>query len=361
MNNITKESCPICDGEIVERQVKKFLRPRTFWECLSCHKIYNNLEDFRKAHISKLKNNGIKRFLTGNHKEANEYFDAAIEIDPEDAEIWNFKGSYYLSIKKYEDAIECLDKALKINPNRADCWLNLAGAYDGFGDYKKAINCFDKSIKIKPNRMNWNQKGDIYNYQLKDYKNAIKYYDTALNMPPLGATNSEIWQKKAEAFKGLNKEKKAEECSKKSQEYSAIEFLQQGISLFEQGNNEEAIDFFNKTIKISPKNEDAWGNKALSLMELGKFEQAIFCFDKILEVDPYVPGPWTMKGLIFNEIGKFDDAINCYDKIIEIDKKNAASWHIKGTILQKLERDNDADECFKKAIELGYKIDVKDN
>lgn len=357
INNINKENCPICDGEIVEKHIKKFLRSRTYLECQSCHKVYNNLEDFKKTHISKLKNHGTSLCLAGNYKEANEYFDAAIEIDPQDAEIWNMKASYDLMEGKYEDAIKYLDKAIKINPNRADFWLNIAGAYGGLGDYKKAIKCYDKSIKVEPNRMNWNQKGDIYYDQLKEYKKAIKCYDVALNMPKMGSTNSEIWQKKAEAFKRLNQEKKAEECSKKSQEYSAIESLQQGIVLFNQEEFEKAIDFFDKTIKFDSKNEEAWGNKGLSLLKLGKFEQSIFCFDMILEINPFEEGAWSCKGYIyFKKMGKLDDAINCYDKLIEINKKNAAAWQNKGIILQKLERENDGDECFKKAIELGYKL-----
>ena len=299
INNIKIENCPICDGEIVERHIKKFLSSRTSWECQSCHQIYNNFKDLKKAHSSKLKSNGSHLFLAGNYKEANEYFDAVIEIDPEDAEIWNMKASHYLFEEKYESAIKYIEKAIKINPNRADFWLNIAQAYGGLSDYKKAIKCYDKSIKVEPNRMNWNQKGDIYYDNLKDYKNAIKCYDAALNMPPMLVKNSEIWQKKAEAFKKLNKEKKSEECSKKSQEYSAIESLQQGVILYNLEKFEEAIDFFDKTIKSSPKNEEAWGNKGLSLLKLGKFEQSIFCFDKILEINPFEEGAWGCKGYIY--------------------------------------------------------------
>jgi len=362
INNIKIENCPICDGEIVERHIKKFLSSRTSWECQSCHQIYNNFKDLKKAHSSKLKSNGSHLFLAGNYKEANEYFDAVIEIYPEDAEIWNMKASHYLFEEKYESAIKYIEKAIKINPNRADFWLNIAQAYGGLGDYKKAIKCYDKSIKVEPNRMNWNQKGDIYYDNLKDYKNAIKCYDAALNMPSMLVKNSDIWQKKAEAFKKLNKEKKSEECSKKSQEYSAIESLQQGVILFNLEKFEEAIDFFDKTIKSSPKNEEAWGNKGLSLLKLGKFEQSIFCFDKILEINPFEEGAWGCKGYIyFKKMGEFENAINCYDKLIEINKKNAAAWQNKGTLLQKLERENDADACFKKAIELGYEINGNAN
>jgi tetratricopeptide (TPR) repeat protein len=53
-----------------------------------------------------------------------EYYDNALEIDPNHAATWNNKGAALNELGKYNEAIECFDKALEIEPKYANAWLN---------------------------------------------------------------------------------------------------------------------------------------------------------------------------------------------------------------------------------------------
>lgn len=48
---------------------------------------------------------------------------------------------------------------------------------------------------------------------------------------------------------------------------------------------EEAIHYFDKALKINPRDGEALHNKAISLGSLGRYEEAIRYFDKALEID----------------------------------------------------------------------------
>ena len=64
-------------------------------------------------------------------------------------------------------------------------------------------------------------------------------------------------------------------------------WLEKGQDLFLNGSYQEAIDSYEKVIKIDPENVSAWkgkGEKALS--RLGRYKMAELCFDFALKRDP---------------------------------------------------------------------------
>lgn len=381
--------CPVCGGEVLEKQIKRFLGNRRIWECQSCHERWSWLEDFKKARNSKISEMGLALVLSGEHQKALEYFDAALEIDSDFAEFWGFKGTLYAVIEKYEDAIRCLDKALEIDPTRPDFWHSKGGLHRNRGEYQKALECFDKSIRIKPTRLNWKDKGYTY-YQFKAYKKAVECYDKALKMgPSLSSEAAEIWQDKGEAFKSLNREKDAEKCfrkSEKAKEQLAIESRNQGIDLCKRGMYEDAIASFDAALRINPKDEVAWSNKGavssllgrfedavefsdealainpkaeialnakgVALIKLGKPKDAIYYLDEILKSNPVDITAWSNKGLASYELGLFEDAIECYDKVLEIDPNAVAACGSKGLAFYELGLFEDAISCYDKVLEI---------
>ena len=52
------------------------------------------------------------------------------------------------------------------------------------------------------------------------------------------------------------------------------------------GKYQEAIEWYDKALKIDPNNVFALNNKGLALSNLGKYEEAIEWFDKALKIDP---------------------------------------------------------------------------
>ena len=135
---------------------------------------------------------------------------------------------------------------------------------------------------------------------------------------------------------------------------SAMDYYNEGVSLYNQGRYGEAIIKFERSLEIDPKNKEAWFYKGLSLDDLEKYSEAIICYDKAIALDPYYVIPWYNKGIILGNQGRYLDAITCFDRVISIEPNDGGAWYNKGVALELLGRNTEARTCFDKAKELGY-------
>ena len=62
--------------------------------------------------------------------------------------------------------------------------------------------------------------------------------------------------------------------------------ISQGKKLLDDNKFEDAIGFFDQAILLDPANPDLWNYKGVALRSLGRYEEAIDCFNKSLEIEP---------------------------------------------------------------------------
>lgn len=66
--------------------------------------------------FEKLKEDGNSAYKKGDYKKAIEYYDKALLINRNSAEVWYAKALSCYQIGKYKDAAECHNKAVQLNP-----------------------------------------------------------------------------------------------------------------------------------------------------------------------------------------------------------------------------------------------------
>jgi tetratricopeptide (TPR) repeat protein len=91
-----------------------------------------------------------------------------------------------------------------------------------------------------------------------------------------------------------------------------------GKALYNLGKHDEAIQAYDKAIKINPQYVDAWINKGKALCNLGKHDEAIQAYDKAIKINPQYVDAWINKGKALCNLGKHDEAIQAYEKAIKI-------------------------------------------
>jgi len=62
--------------------------------------------------------------------------------------------------------------------------------------------------------------------------------------------------------------------------------VEQGNSLLNEGKFEEALGFFEQALLLDQKNPELWNYKGVALRSIGRYDEAIECFNKSLEIDP---------------------------------------------------------------------------
>ena len=59
-----------------------------------------------------------------------------------------------------------------------------------------------------------------------------------------------------------------------------------GKKQLEDGQYENALNSFEMALSLNQNNPDLWNLKGITLRSLGRYNEAIECFNKSLEIDP---------------------------------------------------------------------------
>lgn len=67
---------------------------------------------------------------------------------------------------------------------------------------------------------------------------------------------------------------------------SIDELIKLGKKQLEDGQYDDALNLFQKAILLNRNDPDLWNLKGIALRSLGRYNEAIECFNKSLEIDP---------------------------------------------------------------------------
>nr|ACF09732.1 hypothetical protein [uncultured marine crenarchaeote KM3-86-C1] len=67
---------------------------------------------------------------------------------------------------------------------------------------------------------------------------------------------------------------------------SIDELVKIGKKQLEDGQYDDALNLFQKAISLNRNDPDLWNLKGIALRSLGRYNEAIECFNKSLEIDP---------------------------------------------------------------------------
>lgn len=124
----------------------------------------------------------------------------------------------------------------------------------------------------------------------------------------------------------------------------------QGLLNIKNGNYEEAIKFFDKTINTNPNCSNAYIDKGIALNALTNYQQAIKSYDTALLIDDTNIRIFISKAKTLYLMKKYEDSIIECDIGLKL-KKHSNLYNIKGASLATLGEYNEAIENYNKAIE----------
>ena len=64
------------------------------------------------------------------------------------------------------------------------------------------------------------------------------------------------------------------------------DLIEKGKTLLDNCKFDEALAFFEQALLLNQGDPDLWNYKGIALRSLGRYEEAMDCFNRSLEIDP---------------------------------------------------------------------------
>ena len=126
-------------------------------------------------------------------------------------------------------------------------------------------------------------------------------------------------------------------------------------ALLEEGKiekAEEAIDHYNKTLRITPDNAGVYNDRGNAYYELGQYQRAIEDYNEAIRLKPDYAMAYTNRGIAYYELGQYQRAIDDYNEAIRLKPDDAAVYNNRGPAYYELGQYQRAFDDYNEAIRL---------
>jgi tetratricopeptide (TPR) repeat protein len=280
------------------------------------------------------------------------------------------KEAYDFMQNDTEESLKIFDEVLEIEPDNIDAINGKGSSLMKLNRFDEADQYFDHSLSISANSSAFLNKGLISKHE-DDVENAVKFYDMALDSNP-----------DLENIVNLLKSEIMEEDSSDSESYDfndqANELIQQGIEFKNQKKLWDSLDSFMKAIEADPECRDdvcclideikcIFQNEFLyndyefnddskidrlkmqalrALVDENNPKKALTLMDIVLELDENDINTLNHKGGVLFICDEYEKAVECFDGCLQIDENYSYALFNKALVLRIMNRLTEALECF---------------
>lgn len=133
--------------------------------------------------------------------------------------------------------------------------------------------------------------------------------------------------------------------------YMVHNFL--GLNYQERGQNQRAIQDFNKAIYYKPNYADAYSNRGNAYSGLGQYQRAMDDFNRAILLNPHSAKAYYNRGaFVFNKLGQYQQAIADFNEAIRLKPDLLSAYEGQGAAYSKLGQYQQAIDCLNEAIRL---------
>ena len=214
---------------------------------------------------------GENQFQVEDYRGAIASYDRAIELNPNYADAYGYRGKARAQLRDMQGALADFDRALKIDPNFAEVYYSRGLVRIELRDMRGAIADFSQALKIEPNDYDFKP---YYNrgtarYMLGDKQGAIADFNEALKINPNFAEG----------------------------------YGNRGNARDDSGDSQGAIADYNEALKIDPNNAIVYLNRGITRSRLGDKPSAIADFSQALKINPNYAIAYINRGTNRYELG----------------------------------------------------------
>ena len=124
-------------------------------------------------------------------------------------------------------------------------------------------------------------------------------------------------------------------------EPDAQDYLQRGTETHQEGNLDDAIEYYTGVIQLEPADTSilsvAYYSRGVAYGEKGEIDLAIENYNDTLKLDPNSADAYNNRGYAYHKKGEIDRAIEDYDKAIQIKPDDVRFYNNRGIALLDLQ------------------------
>ncbi|MFZ3172897.1 MAG: tetratricopeptide repeat protein [Carboxydocellales bacterium] len=129
-------------------------------------------------------------------------------------------------------------------------------------------------------------------------------------------------------------------------------YITQANKFVESDEYELAINYFEKAIKIDPKNAEAYIGKAQALDLLNLYSESLEYANQGITLNPNDAQAYIIKAIALTDLKRYSAALITANKAIKLKSESAEAYNAKGNALYFSERYEEALICYEKVIKL---------
>ena len=284
--------------------------------------------------------------------------DAAIPLDPENAQFRNTRGYFHLLIQNNDLAMEDFNQAIALDPNYAQPHNNrglvriaVAGEHlrvgqldKGDSELVKAVHEFDAAMRIDPQYVDAHNNRGFALLRASKFDESIESFDRAiaLNDKYVNAWNNRA---QAQALAGRHDMAIADFTQAIALLPTAMEYYQlRADSYLAAGKPELArqdlnhidwtyeLDALNRQLNADPKDPQNWVARGDHLQQIARWDEAAKNYQDALKLDPLCTAALVGQASVLFQQGKADEALAACHAILKAEPDRAA-YSLRGDIL----------------------------
>ena len=265
---------------------------------------------------------------------------------------WHLAGVIDLQSGQLADALAAFDAALSLQPANADAHANRGLALHQIGRHAEAVRSYNASLEIRPDTAQTHNNRGMALADLADLDAAQQDYQRAIHLQPDYAAahyNLGLLMLTRGQFEGALA---SFDTSIGLSADHAEAHASRGLALHGLKRYAQAVASYDKAISLQPSFAIAYNNRGLAHQALRDFSAAEHDYRAAIAHEPSLSQAYSNLGTVLKAIHRFDDALLAYDQALAVSPAAAQVICNRGAVLQALQRADEARACFDRAIAL---------
>ena len=242
------------------------------------------------------KANAARRAPKPRYAEAEQQYQLAAQIAPDDARAFAGLGNVYVDQAKFLNAVDAYRQALKVKSDYDDVLLPLAFSLARLDRYPESIEVYQQALKVQPHNPEiFNNLSFAYNHTNR-FQEGVDASQTAIKL--LGDTGSAFEQ----GFQERN-------------EMLSYAYKNLGNSYNGLNRYPEAADALKRALQIQPGNASAHFNLGLTLYNAKRYSEAIEAYKEVIRLRPTLAQAHFNLGLTYAAVNDRKQAMVEYEAL----------------------------------------------